>query len=99
MKMTRRKFLTLGLGGGLALPVGTLGAYQTVGPPKCWPFVEPFRVALPIPPVLEPVRSDGTTDHYEIIQKAGMQEILPGLKTEVWDNMGFSPGQPSKPRS
>ena len=99
MKMTRRKFLTLGLVGGLALPVDTLGAYQTVGPPKCSPFVEPFRVALPIPPVLEPVRSDGTTDHYEIIQKAGRQEILPGLKTEVWGYDGIFPGPTIEARS
>jgi spore coat protein A len=70
MKMTRRKFLKLGLvgGAGLALSAGALGACQTVRTPRSSPLVVPFRVPLPIPPVLEPVRSDGTTDHYEITQ-------------------------------
>ena len=101
MKMTRRKFLKLGLvgGAGLALSAGALGACQTVRTPRSSPLVVPFRVPLPIPPVLEPVRSDGTTDHYEITQKVGKQEILPGLKTEVWGYDGIFPGPTFEARS
>jgi spore coat protein A, manganese oxidase len=47
---------------------------------------------LPIPPVLKPVRSDAGTDYYEITQKAGKAEILPGLETEVWGYEGIFPG-------
>ena len=41
MKMTRRKFLKLGLvgGAGLALPAGALGACQKVLPQKSSPLV------------------------------------------------------------
>jgi spore coat protein A len=44
---------------------------------------EPFKVPLPVPPVLEPVRTDAGTDYYEMTQKAGRVEILPGIQTEV----------------
>ena len=97
----RRKFLKLGLvgGAGLALPASALGACQTVRTPRSSPLVVPFRVPLPRPSVLEPVRSDGTTDHYEITEKAGKQEILPGLKTEVWGYDGIFPGPTIEARS
>ncbi len=104
MKTTRRKFLKMGLMGtaGLALPLGMLqiplarlGASLAITSPS----VEPFTVPLPVPPVLEPVRTDGTTDYYEITQKAGMQEILPGLKTEVWGYDGIFPGPTMEART
>src|SRR5688572_31340779 len=44
---------------------------------------EPFTVPLPIPPALEPTRSDATGDYYEITQRVGQAEIIPGLKTEI----------------
>ena len=53
---------------------------------------EPFKVPLPVPPILEPVRSDAATDYYEITQKVGQAGILPGLKTEVWGYNGIFPG-------
>jgi FtsP/CotA-like multicopper oxidase with cupredoxin domain len=49
-------------------------------------------VPWPVPPVLEPVRSDTHADYYEITQKVGQAEILPGLKTEVWGYNGLFPG-------
>jgi spore coat protein A, manganese oxidase len=82
-------------GVGLALPLSTLSvplnrvaASASVRSPS----VEPFRVALPVPPVLKPVRTDAETDYYEVIQKAQKMEILPGLKTEVWGYEGVFPG-------
>ncbi len=71
MKVSRRRFLKLGAmaGAGLALPLGTLsiplprlGAAASVRGPS----VEPFQVPLPIPPVLEPVRTGTDTDYYEM---------------------------------
>ncbi|MDQ0377599.1 multicopper oxidase family protein [Amycolatopsis thermophila] len=53
---------------------------------------EPFTVPLPVPPVLEPVRTDATTDYYEITQRAAPVEILPGLRTTVWGYDGVFPG-------
>lgn len=56
------------------------------------PLSEAFRARLPIPPVLEPVRTDGITDYYEITQKIGRAAILAGLTTEVWGYNGILPG-------
>src|SRR5215212_8099279 len=104
MKISRRRFLKMGLmgGAGLALPLGTLSiplsrlaASSTLRSPS----VEPFEVPLPIPPILKPVRTDADTDYYEITQKAGKQEILPGLKTEIWGYDGIFPGPTVEARS
>jgi spore coat protein A len=98
LRITRRQLLKLVeamTGVGLALPLSTLSvplnrvaASASVRSPS----VEPFRVALPVPPVLKPVRTDAETDYYEVIQKAQKMEILPGLKTEVWGYEGVFPG-------
>ncbi len=56
------------------------------------PLPPPFRVPLPIPPVLEPVRRDRGTDFYEITQRAGKAAIVPGRTTEVWGYEGIFPG-------
>ncbi|MGF1471190.1 MAG: multicopper oxidase family protein [Rubrobacteraceae bacterium] len=104
MRMTRSKFLKLGLMGGvgLALPLGTvsiplarLGAAAAVTSPD----VEPFSASLPVPPVLEPSRSDASTDYYETAQKAARQEILPGLQTTIWGYDGIFPGPTIEARS
>jgi spore coat protein A, manganese oxidase len=110
MAITRKDFLKLGLvagGAGLApsfgasaSPPGGRGNATTgnllrsvVRLPK------PFRVSLPVPAVLEPVRSDADADHYEITQKVGKAEILPGLQTEVWGYEGSFPGPTIESRS
>jgi spore coat protein A, manganese oxidase len=89
-------------GAGLALPLGTfsipmsrLAASSSVRSPS----VERFEVQLPIPPILKPARTDAATDYYEMAQKAGKQEILPGLKTEVWGYEGVFPGPTIEARS
>jgi FtsP/CotA-like multicopper oxidase with cupredoxin domain len=53
---------------------------------------EPFGVPLPIPPLLQPVRRDATTDYYELTQRAGRAEILPAVDTEIWGYNGVFPG-------
>ena len=42
--------------------------------------------------MLEPVYTDASAEYYEITQKVGRAEILPGLKTEVWGYEGIFPG-------
>src|SRR5215218_5463955 len=67
-KPTRKEFLKLGLAGGtaLALPFGVSGCSsgnQTGALLRSSATLpEPFSVPLPVPPVLEPVRTDANTD-------------------------------------
>jgi spore coat protein A len=51
-----------------------------------------FRVPLPIPRVLQPERSDSSTDYYRIVQQEAFAEILPGLRTRIWGYEGSFPG-------
>jgi spore coat protein A, manganese oxidase len=60
---------------------------------------KPFHTTLPIPPVLQPIRSDTTGDYYEITHKIGHAAILPGLLTEVWGYNGIFPGPTLHSRS
>src|SRR5918993_1443015 len=104
MRISRRQFLKMGLmgGAGLALPLGTLSiplSRLAASASVRSPSVEPFEVPLPIPPILKPLRTGAGTDYYEMIQKAGRQEILPGLKTELWGYDGIFPGPTVEARS
>lgn len=89
---TRREALKIGVlaGGSLLLPIALQyhGYTATAGSPQ----TTPFKVKLPIPPLLEPARSDGTTDYYKITMKKSRVEILPGLSTEIWAYNGIAPG-------
>jgi spore coat protein A len=105
MRVSRREFLRLGLAGSamLALP---FGACASLGHAPMGALLrsktrlpESFRTPLPIPPVLQPARSDARADYYEITQKAGSMEILPGKKTEVWGYEGIFPGPTIESRS
>jgi spore coat protein A, manganese oxidase len=113
MNVSRREFLKLGMMGtaGLLLPFGISGcggltagnnsAQGSAGTllESTAKLPEPFSVPLPIPPVLEPVRSNASADYYEITQKVGRVEILPNLKTEVWGYDGIFPGPTIHSRS
>jgi spore coat protein A, manganese oxidase len=110
MAITRKEFLKLGLvagGAGLALssgasasPLGGMGnATRGNLLRSAARLPKPFGVSLPVPAVLEPVRSDAQADHYEITQKVGKAEILPGLQTEVWGYEGSFPGPTIESRS
>ncbi|WBB81709.1 multicopper oxidase domain-containing protein [Micromonospora sp. WMMD882] len=50
--------------------------------------VEPFGVALPIPPVLRPVYVGGDADLYQLPVRAGTTEIVPGVATPVLGYQG-----------
>ena len=107
MSMSRREFLRLGLASGvaLALPFGSSACFNSGGGstgtllPSKARLPEPFQAPLPIPPVLEPARSDASADYYEMVQKLGKAEILPGLETEVWGYDGIFPGPTVESRS
>jgi FtsP/CotA-like multicopper oxidase with cupredoxin domain len=78
---------------GVPLAVGVGGATSTgrILPSRLRlpePFTRPFRT----PPVLAPVRRDAAGDHYEITQRAGTAEILPGVATPIWGYDGLFPG-------
>jgi spore coat protein A, manganese oxidase len=105
VKLSRKDFLRLGLAGGAGLfvPLGASGCGLFAGNNSAEGSAgtllestarlpEPFAVPLSVPPVLEPVRTDAYADYYGIAQKVGRQEILPGLKTEVWGYDGVFPG-------
>ena len=103
-KISRRKFLKYGALGGAALLLSGAGAgiasqtvFEEEAPATPVP-VDRFRAALPIPPVLQPVSADETTDYYEIVQREGRMEILPGLATTIWGYNGIFPGPTIKAR-
>ncbi|MBD1836086.1 multicopper oxidase domain-containing protein [Cyanobacteria bacterium FACHB-472] len=97
-RISRREMLKLGAlaGGSLLLPIGLQGRSFAgdAGSPRVTPFSLPFRV----PPVLNPVRSDSTTDYYQITMRKGQAGILPGKSTQVWGYNGISPGPTIKQR-
>lgn len=90
MKITRREAIKLGLmGGGVLLsPFGFPG----IAVAQLSPQIPRFQSPLRIPPVLQPIRSDETTDYYQIAVQKSWMEILPGLKTEIWSYNGITPG-------
>jgi spore coat protein A len=45
-----------------------------------------------VPPVLRPTRTDETTDYYEITQRLGMADIVPGTRTTIWGFDRIAPG-------
>ena len=99
--MNRRRVLRLG---AAALGVGVVGAgsplaAKLVGPgqpgrllPSQTALPAPYQVALPVPGRLAPVRTDTTTDYYEITQQVAQLRILPGLATAAWTYGGTFPG-------
>ena len=56
------------------------------------PAVRHFEVPLPVPPVLQPIARDATTDYYEVSMRQATQQILPGLTTSIWGYNGLYPG-------
>ncbi|KIF66516.1 copper oxidase [Streptomyces sp. AcH 505] len=56
------------------------------------PLPRPFRVPLPVPVTARAQRAKDGSDHYELVQRRGEMEILPGLRTEVWGYDGTFPG-------
>jgi spore coat protein A len=103
-QVNRRRFLgiatTAVAGGAAATFVGTgFGRSNVLAPGEPGTLLRsaislppPFRVPLPVPPVLCPVRSDSSADYYEITQQVSDLEILPGVTTRAWTYGGTFPG-------
>jgi spore coat protein A, manganese oxidase len=92
MKMTRRealKWATIA-GGSVLLPLGFQGV-AFGGDPKS-PAGKPYTLPFKRPPVLNPVRSDSTTDYYQITAQPGAQQIIPGKMTNISAYEGIYPG-------
>ena len=86
--MNRREFLAMA---SAALIPASGQTLQFTAPPE-------FETELPIPPVLAPRKSDGTTDYYEIIQRETWTEIIPGMRTKIRSYNGTFPGPTIKAR-
>jgi FtsP/CotA-like multicopper oxidase with cupredoxin domain len=56
------------------------------------PLPTPFQAPLTLPQILTPVRTDPTTDYYEIVQRPAVAQILPGVATPIWSYGGTFPG-------
>src|SRR5262245_58048729 len=82
LRIDRRQFLALG--STALFHQATQAQARAKGPE--------FRVALPVPPVLSPVRSEAMTDYYEITQREAWAEIIPGVRTRIWGYNGSFPG-------
>ena len=52
----------------------------------------PFARPLPLTEPIRPIRSEGTSDFYEITAKTGTAEMLTGLQTAIWGYDGTFPG-------
>jgi hypothetical protein len=86
-----------------ALKFGALGAEVVLLPPAfrsagaraavahASPRKAPFQADLPISLILQPVRRDATTDFYQVIQRASVNEYIPGISTSVWGYNGIVP--------
>lgn len=62
--------------------------------PSRLPLPSPFRVRLPIPPVLTPVRHPDypDADFHEVTERVASVAIVPGTRTEIWGTNGMFPG-------
>jgi spore coat protein A len=80
-------------GVGVPLAAGWAGSSSTgVLLPSALRLPRPFTRPLPVPRVLAPVRTDGTTDYYAMTQRVADAEILPGVRTPIWGYDGTFPG-------
>jgi spore coat protein A len=99
--LSRKEFFRLAAGAGLLLTTGcaSAGGANTSSEGSAGAvrrsalaLPEPFRMPLPVPPVLKPVRSDDSTDYYSVTQQAVRRSLLPGVQTEIWGYDGIFPG-------
>jgi spore coat protein A len=89
-RITRRDVLKLALAGGVATVLQGCGSRPSPGEnPETVPR---FEAALPIPPVLEPTRSDEHGDYYEIEARESTAMIWPGKRTTIRGYNGIFPG-------
>src|SRR5580658_2681316 len=72
MNWSRRELLKSTVGASLLLSTGCVhGRPQARLLPSRAPLPKPFEAALPIIPVLKPIRTDASTDYYDVAQRRG----------------------------
>ncbi len=87
-KFSRRDLIKFGLVGSVSTAFfPSILRAQTGSPP-----VTPFTISMTVPPVLQPVSRNETTDFYEITMRPAQKEIIPGLLTTIWGYNGSFPG-------
>jgi FtsP/CotA-like multicopper oxidase with cupredoxin domain len=106
---SRRRILGVGAAGVVgagAVVVGlpALGGLIPGGQPGLLlaskvPLPKRYAAQLPVPSVLQPVRTDGTTDYYEMTARPGLARLVPGHDTEIWGYQGLFPGPTIESRS
>ena len=96
-KVNRREVLKIAAlaGGAMLLPVGL--QYRGYAQ-RTDERVEPFTLAFRTPPILNPVRTDSSTDYYQIKMQSALLEILPGRITQIWGYNSIFPGPTIKQR-
>src|SRR5690606_33080278 len=104
MTVSRRNFLALSALGVAAVALPSCGRSEGIEQTaelltSEGPLPKPFTVPLPVPAVKKPVRTDATTDYYEITQRVADVEILPGRRTPVFSYDGTFPGPTIRSRS
>jgi FtsP/CotA-like multicopper oxidase with cupredoxin domain len=95
MHLSRRELLGIGALSSAAffLPVQPLFADAARDRLPTSRLPAPFQNPLTVPPVLAPVRSDATTDYYQITMKSADVPIVPGLPpTTIFGYNGITPG-------
>jgi FtsP/CotA-like multicopper oxidase with cupredoxin domain len=86
--ITRRKALLI----GSQMAAGAALSCRLPGRPITSPTLPRFGRVFQVPPVLRAVRSDTTTDYFELTQRVGALDILPGARSEIWGFDGLTPG-------
>ncbi|MEU4742197.1 multicopper oxidase domain-containing protein [Actinosynnema sp. NPDC023658] len=96
--VSRRAFIRAGLAAGVGLGVGIPIALGAGGSASTGNLLRgrlrppAFTRPLPIPDVLEPVRSDAEADYYQITQAPAVVSLAPGTRTGIWAYNGTFPG-------
>jgi spore coat protein A len=105
MKRNRREILrSAGLStAGLLLPFANSACLHPRPAarllPTLGPLPEAFRVRLPIPPVINSIRTDAETDFYDVTVRPATSRILPDRDTAIWGYDGIFPGPTVEARS
>jgi spore coat protein A, manganese oxidase len=96
MGLTRRDVVKAGVfaGAALSLPLSRVvsGQSATGNRMAASKLPKPFATPFAPPPVAVPVRTDATTDYYNITMAAAQLEVIPGFKTMFFAYNGSVPG-------
>jgi spore coat protein A, manganese oxidase len=88
-RVTASAALAVAALGVAAIPAGAWGGWSGgSGGTTLTPFTQPLK----IPAVLQPSRTDATTDYYNVNIQSGTANIIPGKTTPVWTYNGSFPG-------